>query len=850
MTDLDAEEEIRQAFKVFDRDNKGFISAEELQKVMRPYEDKLTDEEVDEMIREADQDGDGAIDYQSFVELMMSAPQGEPTMDAEAYDSNRDAILYNHFIDALKKLEGWSPERVNHLQHLLKPLEFHDQAVHLWVLYHDERERLKIPRSKNAFFDESIETLRHAIVDTMINHDFWCPSTVKFLEDTLGVAGLHYTQLRFKRSRPVDHSKCTKFQCAALTVDTSNYEQTHTVFCDTMSDPCRPISVDMDKVSSIISRGGIPQVVIPEWPQQIIGTDYWKRGELEIVERTNENKVPFCAISHVWAHGMGSPSKQELANTLPSCRLSQIQMAATRMEDSSFRTRFQSYFGGLRPQGGKVNVWIDTLCIPNATEHKEIRKLAIAGLSKVYHEAEYILIHDDQIRQLSNEDFKTETAVAILSSDWMRRLWTLQEAMLASIPGNYNRLNIQLDARNLAFDNIIWANKNLMPSYGQDAVEALLQSLTIMTTSSGPTGLQGWTRRWANIAKSIEYRSITRDLDESICVGAALEVDISELVHLDTATKRMTRMLRLASLMPASILFCDGQRIGTPPCSWAPTTFLTVDDLSRYEVLAKGGPENAWFEDDGLHAEYQGIKLTRIGTGDKNSTLFLKDLSSLDMHGPIVDWDKILAALQSDLCISHEFKNPIVLLDAFEEQRENLPIVIGDDTDPQVWLTECYLQLYKVYRLGGYGPEADKQHLKDGILRKAAAFARSIGSPYTNMAGSEHERKTCWYEVTCTQWEAAHPKDSQGWTHHGPRLGEHAQLALVFNHYLPDNPAVLLSMQEEKGHEIHARFLCQVRLRKRTLLDGSDDEVGSTTMPRDEEVTSWEGLGNRYWCIT
>jgi calmodulin len=67
MQNTDSEEEIRQAFKVFDRDNNGYISASELRHVMATVGESLTDEEVDEMIREADLDGDGRLDCVYFI---------------------------------------------------------------------------------------------------------------------------------------------------------------------------------------------------------------------------------------------------------------------------------------------------------------------------------------------------------------------------------------------------------------------------------------------------------------------------------------------------------------------------------------------------------------------------------------------------------------------------------------------------------------------------------------------------------------------------------------------------------------------------------------------------------------
>lgn len=63
MRDNDTEEELRAAFAVFDKDQSGKISAAELRHVMTNLGEKLSDEEVDEMMREADVDGDGEIDY-------------------------------------------------------------------------------------------------------------------------------------------------------------------------------------------------------------------------------------------------------------------------------------------------------------------------------------------------------------------------------------------------------------------------------------------------------------------------------------------------------------------------------------------------------------------------------------------------------------------------------------------------------------------------------------------------------------------------------------------------------------------------------------------------------------------
>ena len=70
--DTDTEEELIEDLMVFDQDGKGWISDAEQHYVITNLGDKLIDEEVDEMIREADVDGDDHIKFEKLVRMMMA----------------------------------------------------------------------------------------------------------------------------------------------------------------------------------------------------------------------------------------------------------------------------------------------------------------------------------------------------------------------------------------------------------------------------------------------------------------------------------------------------------------------------------------------------------------------------------------------------------------------------------------------------------------------------------------------------------------------------------------------------------------------------------------------------------
>ncbi|XP_078281161.1 uncharacterized protein LOC144607907 [Rhinoraja longicauda] len=64
------DEELKEAFLVFDSERKGYIEWNTLKYVLMNAGEPLNEEEAEQMMMEADKDGDGTIDYQEFVDMM------------------------------------------------------------------------------------------------------------------------------------------------------------------------------------------------------------------------------------------------------------------------------------------------------------------------------------------------------------------------------------------------------------------------------------------------------------------------------------------------------------------------------------------------------------------------------------------------------------------------------------------------------------------------------------------------------------------------------------------------------------------------------------------------------------
>lgn len=70
MAERDPREEMIKAFRLFDDDESGKISFKNLKRVAKELGENMTDEEIQEMIDEADRDGDGEISEEEFMRIM------------------------------------------------------------------------------------------------------------------------------------------------------------------------------------------------------------------------------------------------------------------------------------------------------------------------------------------------------------------------------------------------------------------------------------------------------------------------------------------------------------------------------------------------------------------------------------------------------------------------------------------------------------------------------------------------------------------------------------------------------------------------------------------------------------
>jgi hypothetical protein len=234
--------------------------------------------------------------------------------------------------------------------------------------------------------------------------------------------------------------KCTEQACNVVSAagELDKYETAHLV----PNCGCEKVEVDMRQVLKILASKD-PKAI----PLLKIKTDKERRAFSLTVHDLSEMgwKAQYGAISHVWSDGWGN----EEGNWLWTCQVGRIfQMLEKGAKKRNIRN----------PHSDTVSIpfWMDTLIIPANSQVKNgdsdyntflrqqglgqdgsltartLRTKGIEQIGAVYPQANFTIVLDNGLSSIGfDSSASCHSGMSVLASAWMKRLWTLQEAVLS-----------------------------------------------------------------------------------------------------------------------------------------------------------------------------------------------------------------------------------------------------------------------------------------------------------------------------------------------------------------------------------------------------------------------------------
>ncbi|KAL2819828.1 hypothetical protein BJX63DRAFT_418752 [Aspergillus granulosus] len=463
----------------------------------------------------------------------------------------------------------------------------------------------------------------------------WCPSEVAMVEETFTSASAHYVSQMQRPPAAIQrqHPDCTSKLCQARQLNEAIYRTAHTTNdCD-----CQHYGPVMDEVVSIIAAGGVPLLSI---------TPTKKEPFLKVeVEKYTEGKR-YIAFSHVWSDGLGNPT----ANTLPHCQLLRLRdlldglVSRISSLDLVNRLAFKELWKK-KFHGPSLLFWMDTMCIPVAEELKELRTKSIKSMKAVYERAFRVLVLDSDIQGCSSADY-TQAFMRIRMSAWMRRLWTLNEGVLAyqlvvkfadgflDVQEANEKYQKEVYGSNLAnvkgtfgtpirdADSFHWKFRLLRINVISDPDPRMVRRTTQSITTPEA-------KRCFAIMEAFSaalYRTTSKEKDEMLCFASLIGWDTTRIKGLDFQD-HMHALLSTERQLPQGMLFLAGPRMSQPGWRWAINRFgncgaarlnVKFDDMTPGIVT-----------EDGFVVEYPALALPASYTRDNfQSTTVTTDLGN------------------------------------------------------------------------------------------------------------------------------------------------------------------------------------------------------------------------------
>ena len=339
-----------------------------------------------------------------------------------------------------------------------------------------------------------------------------------------------------------DHSRCQRTFCSYRLRRLGDQKPHH----DNSHCPgtCAMQVFDEGKLVSLLRAGKIPGIRQHTHPGH--GRKY------EIVDTAGRRYV---AISHVWSHGLGNSSQ----NSLWSCQLEQLFAKLSALGESN------------------ALLWIDTILVP----HDPVKKpLALPKMKNVYSNACKVLVIDSRLTKVGDRRF--EQGLHLLLSEWMTRLWTLQEGRLTS--------SLYIQFRNKA---VPWTEFQDIAPPIDDPTGIFHECYACISIPLRATFAirERLSDRLLDVATSLTSRSATVLEDEPIVLDTLLNLNLVSESHIPT----MEDIYLALREVPKDFLFTQKSRLDRKGLRWAPSTLMEQSIFPSYN-----GSEPAIRTEDGL----------------------------------------------------------------------------------------------------------------------------------------------------------------------------------------------------------------------------------------------------------
>ena len=372
----------------------------------------------------------------------------------------------------------------------------------------------------------------------------WCPNIVSRLisDSTRNFMALYFCLNLWRSESQHRHDSCTIDLYAATTIDPDTYKVSHV-------DPkcsCPMFGINATDISQTLRQGSLPLLGVPT--NEDLASVHPK------LQKKSHN-VPFVAISHVWADGIGNTQD----NSLPTCSLGRI-------------SRLVNALPRLEGDGDTISFWIDSVCVP--VSPPEVKQLALTYLREPYKHARHVLVLDRGLLSIPCEGLNLIDVLAnLMCSNWVGRLWTLQEGQLGQ------RVWFQFQDKAVALESLreawLTAPKTPQAPFYRDmfaAFGAAWHSTKALKDFQIDVQISPISR----LRMMLASRSVSVPSDEALCLFALAGLDLSVAAAIPGNVElRMKTFWNCIGDVPVGILFSKyPKKLETLGYRWAPSSFM------------------------------------------------------------------------------------------------------------------------------------------------------------------------------------------------------------------------------------------------------------------------------------